>query len=62
MNCEEQHRDAIVINMTCPLACMTEYIDWRREGDATLIGPTVTGMSDNVRIGLNEAPTITQHV
>ena len=49
MNCEEPHRDAIDINMTCLLACMTEYIDWRREDDATLIGPTVTGMSDNVR-------------
>ena len=49
MNCEESHRDAIVINMTCPLARMTEYIDWWREGDATLIGPTVTDMSDNVR-------------
>ena len=49
MNCEEPHRDAIVINITCPLACMTESIDWRREADATLIGPTVTGMSDNVR-------------
>ena len=49
MNCEEPHRDAIVINITCPLVCMIESIDWRREADATLIGPTVTGMSDNLR-------------
>ena len=48
MNCEEPHRDAIVIDMTCQLARMTEYIDWWREGYATLIGPTGTGMSNNV--------------
>ena len=62
MKCEEPNRDAIIIDMTCPLARMTEYIDWWCEGDVTVIGPTVTGMSDNVRNGINEAPTIIQHV
>ncbi len=34
---DELHRDAIVIDMTRPLARMTEYIDWWREGGATVI-------------------------
>ena len=45
------HRDAIVIDMTCPLARETRYIDWWREGQATAIAPTITGMNGNARTG-----------
>ncbi len=30
MNADELHKDAIVIDVTCTLARMTEYIDWWR--------------------------------
>ena len=48
---EDLHRDAIVIDATCPLARMTDKIDWWREGGATAIAPTVTGMTGNARTG-----------
>ncbi|ETX07486.1 MAG: hypothetical protein ETSY2_10955 [Candidatus Entotheonella gemina] len=48
------HRDAIVIDMTCPLARMTRYVDWWREGEATAIAPTITGMSGNARTGFSQ--------
>ncbi len=51
MNAEELHNDAIIIDATCPLARMTDYIDWWREGGATAIAPTVTGMTGNARSG-----------
>lgn len=51
MNAAELHRDAIVIDATCPLARMQRTIDWWREGGATAIAPTVTGMSGNARTG-----------
>ena len=51
MNAEEVHRDAIIIDATCPLARMTDHIDWWREGGATAIAPTVTGMNGNARSG-----------
>lgn len=51
MNAEELHRDAIIIDATCPLADRARYIDWWREGGATAIAPTVMGMSGNARTG-----------
>lgn len=51
MRAEDLHRDAIIIDATCPLARMTSYIDWWREGGATAIAPTVTGMNGNARSG-----------
>lgn len=50
----ELHRDAIVIDMTCPLARETRYVDWWREGQATAIAPTITGMSGNARTGFSQ--------
>jgi membrane dipeptidase len=46
------HRDAIIIDATCPLARSRSYIDWWREGGATAIAPTITGMTGNARSGL----------
>ncbi len=46
------HREAIIIDVTCPLARSRQYIDWWREGGATAIAPTVTGMSGNAQSGL----------
>ncbi|NKB55008.1 MAG: peptidase M19 [Alphaproteobacteria bacterium] len=54
MTPEDLHRDAIVIDATCPLARATEYIDWWREGGATAIAPTVTGMRGNARTGFEQ--------
>ena len=51
---EDLHRDAIVIDATCPLARATEYVEWWREGGATAIAPTVTGMTGNARSGFAE--------
>ncbi len=48
------HRDAIIIDATCPLARSRQYVDWWREGGATAIAPTVTGMSGNAQSGLRE--------
>ena len=48
------HRDAIIIDATCPLARSRQYLDWWREGGATAIAPTITGMSGNAQSGLRE--------
>jgi membrane dipeptidase len=45
------HRDAIIVDATCPLARMTRYIDWYREGGATVIAPTITASHGNARSG-----------
>ena len=54
MNAAELHKDAIVIDATCPLARMTDKIDWWRAGGATAIAPTVTGMYGNARVGFEQ--------
>ncbi len=51
MDAEALHRDAIVIDATCPLAQDVRYLDWWREGGATAIAPTISGMSGNARTG-----------
>lgn len=51
MSANQIHNTAIVIDATCPLARMKTYIDWYREGGATAIAPTVTGMAGNARSG-----------
>lgn len=51
MNAAELHRDAIVIDVTCPLARMQDKIEWWREGGATAIAPTITGATGNARTG-----------
>lgn len=51
MNAEALHRDAIVIDATCPLAREVRYLDWWREGGATAIAPTIFGMAGNARTG-----------
>ena len=48
------HRDAIIIDATCPLARSRQHVDWWREGGATAIAPTITGMSGNAQSGLRE--------
>jgi membrane dipeptidase len=48
------HRDAIIIDVTCPLARSHQFLDWWREGGATAIAPTITGMSGNAQSGLRE--------
>jgi membrane dipeptidase len=48
---ETLHNDAIVIDMTCPLAQEPRYVDWWREGGVTAIAPTITGMTGNARTG-----------
>ena len=48
------HREAMVIDMTCPLARDTSYLTWWREGEATAIAPTITGMSGNARTGFSQ--------
>jgi len=48
------HKDAIVIDATCPLARLTGFIDWWREGGATAIAPTVTGMAGNASTGFGQ--------
>jgi membrane dipeptidase len=47
------HRDAIIIDMTCPLAKEPRYLDWWREGGATAVAPTVTGMTGNAKTGFS---------
>jgi membrane dipeptidase len=54
MNAEALHRETIVIDVTCPLARSRAHIDWWREGGATAIAPTITGMKGNARSGLAE--------
>jgi membrane dipeptidase len=48
------HREAIIIDVTCPLARSHQYLDWWREGGATAIAPTITGMTGNAQSGLRE--------
>jgi membrane dipeptidase len=47
----ELHRDAIIIDATCPLAREVTYVEWYREGGATAIAPTITGVTGNARSG-----------
>ncbi len=54
MNAKELHRDAIVIDATCPLARIHRYADWYREGGATAIAPTITGASGNAKSGFGQ--------
>jgi membrane dipeptidase len=51
MDVAELHASAIIIDVTCPLAKDPKYVDWWREGGATAIAPTVTGMAGNARTG-----------
>jgi membrane dipeptidase len=51
MNAADLHRDAIIIDATCPLARIATYVEWYREGGATAIAPTITGASGNARTG-----------
>ncbi len=51
MDPAELHASAIVIDVTCPLAKDPKYVDWWREGGATAIAPTITGMAGNARSG-----------
>lgn len=51
MTPEALHRSAIVIDATCPLADLPEYLDWWRAGGATAIAPTIMGMSGDARSG-----------
>ncbi|MBT4042493.1 MAG: membrane dipeptidase [Rhodospirillaceae bacterium] len=51
MDAEALHSDAIVIDATCPLAQDPSYLDWWRQGGATAIAPTISGMSGNARTG-----------
>ena len=51
MDAAELHRDAIIIDATCPLARIHTYVDWYREGGATAIAPTITGATGNARTG-----------
>lgn len=51
MDAGEIHRDAIVIDATCPLAQSRAHLDWWREGGATAIAPTITGMTGSARAG-----------
>ena len=51
MDASALHTDAIIIDATCPLARVAAYVDWYREGGATAIAPTVTGMDGNARSG-----------
>ena len=54
MNAQDLHDGAIVIDATCPLARMKDYIGWWREGGATAIAPTVTGMAGNATVGFGQ--------
>lgn len=51
MNAEDLHRDAVIIDVTCPLARIHKYVDWYREGGATVIAPTITGATGSARTG-----------
>ena len=54
MSIEELHRDALIIDMTCPLARDPSYVDWWREGGAKVIAPTIRGFSAGAKEGLAE--------
>lgn len=51
MDADQLHQSAIVIDVTCPLAKDPKYVDWWRDGGATAIAPTITGMAGNARSG-----------
>ena len=51
MDAAQLHASAIIIDVTCPLAKEPKYVDWWREGGATAIAPTVTGMTGDARSG-----------
>ncbi len=53
-NAEALHRDAIVIDATCPLARIHKYVDWYRDGGATAIAPTITGATGSARSGFTQ--------
>ena len=46
------HRQSIVIDATCPLLEKPEYIEWYRQGGATVIAPTIGGW-ENARTTLD---------
>lgn len=54
MTADTLHQDALVIDMTCPLARDPAYVDWWREGGATVIAPTIIGFSAGAKDGLDE--------
>ena len=54
MNAGDLHSDALIIDMTCPLARDQSYVDWWREGGASVIAPTIIGFSAGAREGLAE--------
>ncbi|MBT6095251.1 MAG: membrane dipeptidase [Rhodospirillaceae bacterium] len=51
MNADQLHESSIIIDVTCPLAKDHKYVEWWREGGATAIAPTITGMAGNARSG-----------
>lgn len=54
MTADRLHQDALVIDMTCPLARDPAYVDWWREGGANVIAPTIIGFSAGAKDGLSE--------
>jgi len=48
------HSDALVMDLTCPLARDPQYLAWWREGGAHAIAPTIRGYDGNARTGLAE--------
>ncbi|MCP5152952.1 MAG: membrane dipeptidase [Ectothiorhodospiraceae bacterium] len=62
MDASALHADAIVIDATCPLAREPAYLDWWREGGATVIAPTVRGFDGDARSGLAEIGRWHRHV
>lgn len=54
MDAASLHKDAIVIDATCPLARGKQHIGWWRTGGATAIAPTVTGMTGNASTGFGQ--------
>ena len=54
MNAADLHKDAIVIDATCPLARIHKYVEWYREGGATAIAPTITGAAGSARTGFTQ--------
>ena len=54
MTAHQLHNDALVIDMTCPLARDPSYVDWWREGGANVIAPTILGFSASATHGLAE--------
>jgi len=54
IDAEMLHRDAIIIDATCPLARHHDKVDWWRRGGATAILPTVTGRIGDASSGFGE--------